>query len=212
MKCANHSDLEAVDICSSCRQPVCEQCIVSLAGKSYCKTCLEKRMEKIPEVQENKSGFIALLMSMIPGGGYLYLGLMKRGLQTMLLFFGTIFISAAIQMEELTALILPIIYFYTVFDTQQYVKNINRGYPIEDRELFDWGSWENKRSIIGIALIIIGAMALFNNFAHYLIPYRLIKNALPPILIIGVGMYILYLSTGKKEKEENSDGSQTSED
>ncbi len=212
MKCANHSDLEAVDICSSCRQPVCEQCIVSLSGKSYCKPCLEKRMEAIPEVPENKSRFIAFLLSMIPGGGYLYLGLMKRGLQAMLLFFGTIFVSATIQMEALTALVLPIIFFYTVFDTQQLVKKINHGYQLEDRELFDWGSWESKRNIIGLILIVIGAVALINNFAPYIIPYRFVKNMLFPLLIMSIGIYILYRNTGKKDKEADDDGSQIPKD
>lgn len=212
MKCANHSDLEAVDICSSCRQPVCEQCIISLAGKSYCKPCLEQRIEAIPQVPENKSRFIAFVLSMIPGGGYLYLGLMKRGLQAMLLFFGTIFVSAMIQMEALTALVLPIIFLYTVFDTQQFVKKINLGYPLEDRELFDWGSWESKRNIIGIILVIIGAVALINNFAPYIIPYRLVNNVLPPLVIMSIGIYILYRSTGKKGKEAINDGSQNHED
>ncbi len=169
-------------------------------------------MEKIPEAPESRSRFIAFLLSMVPGGGYLYLGLMRRGLQTMLLFFGTIFVSATIQMEALTALILPIIFFYTVFDTQQFVKKINHGYPLEDRELFDWGSWESKRNIIGIILIIIGAIALLNNFAPYIIPYRLVKNVLPPLLIISAGVYMLYWSAGKKEKEGQSNGSQTPED
>ncbi|KJS17330.1 MAG: hypothetical protein VR69_05775 [Peptococcaceae bacterium BRH_c4b] len=212
MKCINHSELEAVDICKVCRQPVCDQCIVTLGEKNYCRTCLEKKVASIPESMENKSRFIAFILSLIPGCGYLYLGLMKRGLQAMLVFFGTIFFSAMLQMDVLTALVLPVIFFYTVFDTQQFVKRINQGYHVEDKELFDWGLWENKSNIIGAILILLGIMALANNFIPYVIPYGFIRNVFPPLLIVGIGIYILYRNAGQKGKGADDNGNQKPED
>jgi hypothetical protein len=211
MKCTNHSELDAVDICTNCGQPVCNKCIVTLGDKNYCRPCLEKKVASIPEKMETKSKFIAFVLSLLPGCGYLYLGLMKRGLQAMVIFFGTIFFSVMIQMDELTALVLPVIFFYTVFDTQQFVKKINYGCHVEDRELFDWGIWENKRSIIGVGLILMGVLGLAKNFIPYFIPYAFIKNALLPLLIAGLGVYILYHSTGKKEKGDDTSGNQTPE-
>lgn len=213
MKCTNHSELEAVGICSDCRQPVCGQCIITLGEKNYCRPCLEKKAASIPgEITDSKSRFIAFILSLIPGGGYLYLGLMKRGLQAMLVFSGTIFLSAMVQMEALTALVLPVVFFYTVFDTQQFVKRMNQGCPVEDKELFDWGVWENKSTIIGAILILLGIMALVNNFVPHIIPYGFMRNIFPPLLIVGLGIYILYRNAGRRGKEASGNGNQKPED
>lgn len=78
-----------------------------------------------------KSKAIALLLSfLVPGTGYLYLGLMKRGLSIMAAFFLNI---AAIPMVVLTfehqktssdAIMIPLIICLSFFLVIQYVHNI----------------------------------------------------------------------------------------
>lgn len=143
-----------------------------------------------------KSRFWAFVLSLVPGGGYFYLGLMKRGLQAMLIFFGTFFAGAMANLDPLPAFVAPIMIFYSVFDTQQLLRKMNEGQAVEDRELFDWGSWESKRPVIGAALIILGLFALLNNLAPYLFPY-ILNRFVPPLVIVGIGVYILYRNTGK---------------
>lgn len=203
MKCSNHPEAEALDICPVCHRPVCEQCLVNLAGKNYCKSCLEKRVGEITARPGFKSRFWALLFSLVPGGGYFYLGLMKRGLQTMVIFFGTIFVSSMARIDPLVAFVAPIMIFYSVFDTQQLLNQINQGRTVEDRELFDWGSWESRGNIIGAGLIILGLLALLNNLAPYLLPYHLIGRIIPPLVILGIGVYILYRNTRDKGDRAN---------
>lgn len=197
MKCSNHPETEAVDICPFCSRPVCEHCVVGLSGKNYCRVCLEERIKVLPGNAGTKNRFLAFILSLLPGGGYLYLGLMKRGMQTLILFFGSIFISDMARLDHLIAFVVPVLIFYSVFDTQQLLRRMNDGLPVEDRELFDWGTWESKRSMIGAGLLILGLFALVNNLSPFIIPYHMLNRIIPPLLIMGIGVYILYRSTRK---------------
>ncbi|HBV98939.1 MAG TPA: hypothetical protein DEF36_18120 [Desulfotomaculum sp.] len=197
MECLNHPGTEATDICLECSQPVCSQCSVLLSDKNYCKTCLEKKVSRPAITYGQKRKFLAFILSLVPGAGYFYLGLMKRGLQAMVLFFGSIFLGGMANLSFLPAFVVPVMIFYSVFDTQQLLSRMNAGELVEDRELFDWGNWESKRSLIGAALIILGLLALLNNLAPYFINYHLIGKIAPPIIIVGIGVYILYRNTGK---------------
>ncbi|MCL6478907.1 MAG: hypothetical protein K6T65_10880 [Peptococcaceae bacterium] len=206
MKCSYHPEAEALDICPVCRRPVCDQCIVNLSGENYCKSCLEKKVSHFSSRPGPKSRFWALFFSLVPGGGYLYLGLMKRGLQTMVIFFGAFFLSSMANIEVMMAFVAPIVFFYSVFDTQQLLARINEGQMVEDRELFDWGSWQGKHNIIGAILIVVGLLALLNNLAPYLLPYYALNRVVPPLLIVGIGVYILYKNTAGKEEKANGNG------
>lgn len=197
MECLNHPGTEATDICVECRQPVCSQCSVTLADRNYCKSCLERRVSRPVAVYGQRRKFLAFLLSLIPGGGYFYLGLMKRGLQAMVIFFGAFFVSQMANMDFLAAFVTPIMIFYSVFDTQQLLNRMNAGEIVEDRELFDWGSWQSRHNLIGGALIVLGLLALMNSLAPYLFDYHLVSRIVPPVVIIGIGIYILYKNTKK---------------
>ena len=45
MKCAVHTDRDAVAACSSCGRFVCPECKVSIGGRQYCNTCLQTRLK-----------------------------------------------------------------------------------------------------------------------------------------------------------------------
>jgi hypothetical protein len=58
MNCKNHPDREAVTNCAVCGKPVCQECLIEIAGTTYCKDCVselvtasivEKTMKKAPE-------------------------------------------------------------------------------------------------------------------------------------------------------------------
>ncbi len=102
MKCINRAEKEAEILCTDCNKPFCPECTIEVAGENFCHPCLEKRVTLNNECVNdepvsqpgNKSKFWAFILSLIPGVGYMYLGLMRRGLEVMTLFFGTIFVSS----------------------------------------------------------------------------------------------------------------------
>jgi len=171
---------------------------VELSDRQFCRTCLEKRIEGKHQAESSgKRPFLAFLLSLVPGVGYLYLGLMQRGLQTMLIFYGTIFLAAIADFGVITALVLPVTVFYTVFDTLQLLKQMNEGQPVKDKPLFESGFLESKRNLLGIGLIIIGALAMLNNLISFSAYHYILNRFVPPVLILGLGIYILVLSTRK---------------
>ncbi|MDH7479269.1 MAG: hypothetical protein QHH02_04610 [Syntrophomonadaceae bacterium] len=82
----------------------------------------------------------AFILSLIPGGGYMYLGLMNRGLQTLLIFFGAIFIGNILHLEFISGLVIPILMLYSIFDTQQVLGELNQTGMAVDRGFFAWSS------------------------------------------------------------------------
>jgi len=45
MKCAIHTERDAVEACSNCGRFVCPECKVSIAGSAYCNACLQSRLK-----------------------------------------------------------------------------------------------------------------------------------------------------------------------
>lgn len=68
MECYHHQGRESTEKCSICSKPICEECGVEIAGKTYCKECLEKiiglksnenkpikeELSELDKVKENK--------------------------------------------------------------------------------------------------------------------------------------------------------------
>lgn len=48
MKCWAHSEVDAVAVCVSCGKGLCRECSIVIAGKSYCKTCVESEKWRAP--------------------------------------------------------------------------------------------------------------------------------------------------------------------
>ncbi|NLK52569.1 MAG: hypothetical protein GX295_09020 [Syntrophomonadaceae bacterium] len=208
MKCLNHPEVEAEALCTTCNSPICSECRISLRDRDYCCRCLEERVGTIREpVEGGKSTLLTFLLSLMPGAGYMYLGLMNRGLQTMIIFFGTIFIAEMIHIDSLIPLVLPVLLFYSVFDTLQTARKLRRGQPVEDKPLVNLGEVSNWQKILGYVLIGLGTLALLNNFIPYLFDYRIIRQLISPLLIIVLGVFILYrsLKGGSQSYEKRDD-------
>ncbi|MEW6183713.1 MAG: B-box zinc finger protein [Bacillota bacterium] len=206
MKCVNHPDAEAEVLCVLCKTPVCPECRVTLRGADYCRPCLEGKVAATGgTVSGEKSVFLAFLLSLIPGVGYMYLEMMDRGLQTLIIFFGTIFVAAMTGLGPLTALVIPVLMFYSIFDTLQLARKMREGVPVEDRPLVDLGKHNKWRDYLGYALIVLGAVALLNNYLPYVFRYGTVHRLISPLLIIGVGVLILYQNL-KGRKDDGGEG------
>ena len=42
MECYYHPSVEGTDVCAICGKSICKECGLEIAGKVYCKDCLEK--------------------------------------------------------------------------------------------------------------------------------------------------------------------------
>ncbi len=149
------------------------------------------------EYKVRKNGFLTVVLSFLPGGGHMYLGLIKQGLEIMGIFFVIFFLSEFLSIAPLMML-YPILAFYSIFDALA-----KRASDFDDKEahcdLVNWlmsGSFSQGRhrfrintKIIGIAMIVIGGIIIFNNFLPYLFyvldieQYWVIMNALRTILL-----------------------------
>ena len=102
---------------------------------------------------------LTFFLSMVPGLGHFYLRAMTRGLQFMILFFGSFFVMDFLPLRMFPFWI-PVIWFYSLFDALQ-VADME---TLEDRPLVEWKYISKNLHWVGYALIVFGAMIIVDNF------------------------------------------------
>ena len=135
-----------------------------------------------------KSGFLVLIFSFIPGAGQMYLNMMKKGAVIMGLFWGISFISGGLGINLSVLLFaLPVIWFYSFFDTHN-MKHFSFDYRKECDDKFFNGIFDNecifeklgnKNKVIGIILVVFGVVAIFETIEY---PFYRIMDSINPIV------------------------------
>lgn len=166
-----------------------------------------------------KNKFLTFIFALIPGAGHMYLGYMKKGISVMTLFCGTFALIGMLSFEYLIAA-LPIIWFYSFFDTFRL-----QGLLLSDtREKDNWlfmsegiegipgklsGVFKNGYKGLGAGFIAVGLILLYQLFVspilsellevyNYSWLYTLVYRM--PTVFVAVGIIILgfVLLKGKK--------------
>ena len=152
------------------------------------------------------STFWSTIFSFLPGGGHMYLGLMKRGLQFMLLFFGTIALSSFFYSADFLALFAVVIWFYSFFDCYHMRKRLEYGEDVDEDLIFPIDIKNMNVKHVGVGLIILGGLVLLNEFFDQLVyitnrinmnsesirvTIRLIRESMFPVVLIILGFFIL---------------------
>ena len=119
---------------------------------------------------KKKNSFFTLLFSCYPGGGHMYLGFMKQGVQLMLLFTVIGAVSSFNSIFRSLSFFIPILVAYSIFDA------MNKRHSMEepndsDLELFKWFNLKNTGTVkamnyykVGVyVLIIAGVYILVDN-------------------------------------------------
>lgn len=145
------------------------------------------------------SKVLTFFLSFCPGVGHLYLGAMTRGLQFLILFFGSIALFDTIPFR-LAPFGLPIIWFYSLFDALQLADQ----QPLVDKPLVEWvkvkGPWT------GVILIVLGVFLIIDNvlysvwsnfFFREILGYYDIRTLLMALFLIIAGFWLL---RGKRVK------------
>jgi hypothetical protein len=107
-----------------------------------------------------KSKTLAIMLSVLPGAGHMYLGLQQRGLQLMAGFLFSFYILDALHLSIFLFLI-PILWFYSLFDAMQHVSR-HGVVEIKDIPIIDW--LKNYQKWIGIGLLVLGFYHLLDEF------------------------------------------------
>lgn len=117
------------------------------------------------EIEKQNKKVIAMVLSIIPGTGHMYLGLQRQGLQLITLFFMSFFLTDWLRVS-LFMVIIPIVWFYSLFDVMNKASGTD---PQEDDDVllvswFKGGSplIKNTSKFIAYILISIGGFLLFD--------------------------------------------------
>lgn len=142
---------------------------------------------------------LAVLLSIVPGVGHYYLGAMSRGLQFMLLFFGSFFLIDIIP-GRILPFWIPVIWFYCLFDALQVADQRQRG----DVPLLDMRTIKRHLPWIGLSVALLGLLLLFDNIVplkEYL-QWEDTRSLFLAALLVIVGVAII-LDTWKRGKDNN---------
>jgi hypothetical protein len=168
--------------------------------------------EELEQTREDgrKSKIIAILLSVFPGAGHMYLGLQRRGLQLMAAFLFAIYIMDVLRLSIFLFLI-PILWFYSLFDAMQLVSRQQKDEELKDIPVVNWLFSHQKW--LGFGLLALGVYYLFDRML-----LRLLDEAMPDwrvtfwfhnylqifivsTLLIGGGLRLLW--GGSRRAKEN---------
>jgi len=158
-------------------------------------------------VSGKRSRWVAILLSILPGAGHMYLGLQRRGFQLMAAFFLAFYLLDTLRLS-LFLVFLPLLWCYSLFDALQQVSRAEEGSePLVDKPIVDW--LMNRQRWVGASLLLLGCYYIFDQVGldiiqDYLDDYSLtykIKNyvqtgAIALVFILG-GIKLLMGGKGK---------------
>lgn len=158
-----------------------------------------------------RSEFLTFLSALFPGIGYMYLGLLRKGIQILVLFLLIDPVFRMLGIGYLADIIQIPFWFYTFFDTFSVAHRIDKGEFVPDSDfVFNKFTKEgqpyghepgipvmskNFWTVIAWVLIGVGALAILNKaFAGFEL-YDLIKSYIStyfvPVLFVAGGVYLL---------------------
>jgi hypothetical protein len=221
MKCSNHPKIEAVATCASCGRPFCASCSVVLDMRSWCRECLARIVAKEgagARVHPGWRKLTAALLSVVPGAGHMFLGLIGKGFALMGLLIASVFLvilySDATGMYWMTAYLVPslgvLFLSYAVFDVMAIsdARRSGRELPSTDDDTMK-AVWERvlmNRRTGGWVLLISGIVGLLHLFGEPFATWTRARFSvsLPvaglviPLLLLVLG--ILLLKRSRKER------------
>ncbi|HKW33960.1 MAG TPA: DUF5668 domain-containing protein [Candidatus Acidoferrum sp.] len=213
MRCAVHSDVDAVGYCRNCGKAMCSTCVRPVRDVLYCEDCLASIMgipgagampaaalpspgTLPPPASSARSGGspgVAFFLGLFPGLGAVYNGEYNKAL-IHIVVFTAIIVGLNGDMGDsanlLLALLLAGFVMYMAFDAMRTARARNSGEtPTDPLE-----SWSINRPIGPMILIGLGVIFLLHNFNIFPF-YRFWR--LWPLVLIGVGVLMFRNRMGR---------------
>jgi hypothetical protein len=217
MTCMNHPKTMAVANCAECGRSFCAACLVELDQRSWCRDCLSRIVSRTgtgARVHPGWRKLAAALLSIVPGAGHMFLGLIGKGFALMGLLFASIFLiilySDATGILWIAAYLIPtlcvLFLCYAVFDSMAIsdARRSGRALPETDDDTMK-GVWEKvlmNRRTGGWILVIAGIVGILHLFSE---PLNLwtravlainfpITGLVIPVILLVLGILLLQRS------------------
>jgi len=218
MNCAYHTQNVAVVGCNGCGKPLCPACDHRIKGFPYCQDCIisgvellrnSNRSSNIPLVKRQTSPLIATVLSFVcPGLGAAYNGQTAKALVYFAVFVGLF--QMAVLTGGLPIFVLGFIgmWLFAALDSWRTARLIRSGVMPNGAEDIIVQRFSGNPKLWGIVLTILGASFFLQAFFNI----RFFIRAVLPVLLIGLGIYILrdYIFKPKKSQLNRTDyGNQT---
>lgn len=162
-------------------------------------------------MNNQKNRFWTFILSLMPGAGEMYFGLYRQGVSLMLCFFAVLLVPLMLQVSALSLLCI-ILWFYSFLHTHNLRSMpLDEFCQLEDRypweglsRTFQWNA--KSKTIVAVALIVIGAFLLWENLFSWLgwyfsgflgnLFYRM-PRAVMGVLVLLLGVWLI---KGKKRE------------
>lgn len=162
---------------------------------------------------QRRNNILTYILALIPGLGYMYLGLIVRGVETLALYIMIDPIFSVVGLGWIANLVKIPIWFYVFFDTINTSKRMDNGETIRDEDFIlkrfnnkDFTAGEgftnsetlrkNGLITIGWLLVVLGLLALANRLLITFGLAAIIKHYTTiyfvPVLFILIGVYLLF--------------------
>ncbi len=196
MNCAFHIHNGAVVNCNGCGKPLCAACDHRIKGFPFCQDCIVSGIELLrnhnqssyaPFVKKQSSPLIATILSVIcPGLGAAYNGQTSKALIYFAVFVGLF------QMAVLTGMALFVLGFlgmwvFAAVDAWRTAQAIRSGVTPDDAQDILVQRFSGNPKAWGIVLTVLGASFFLQTFLNL----KFITKFVLPVLLIGLGLYLL---------------------
>lgn len=160
-----------------------------------------------PGMNHDASPGLAFILGLIPGVGAIYNGQYAKGLVHVVivgLIISVLSNDAARGFEPLVGLMLGAFFFYMAFEAYHTARRRQLGLVVDEfSSLFPMRGGANKFPVAPILLIVLGVIFLLNNLDFFEVE-RVIRYW--PVLLIGLGAYMLYLRVSNSQASSSRDG------
>lgn len=159
----------------------------------------ELDLPSLMDMKLDNHKIITVVLSIIPGAGHMYLGLLKEGVELMSIFFFTAFLMGWLNLS-LLVFILPVVWFYSLFDAYHRLENGIEDKVIQKPAFFEW--FNQHPNWVGWGLIVFGILIIIEKMVAPMISWEIrqyLQTGIVALIFILGGIKLL---AGNKIKDD----------
>lgn len=197
MNCAYHNQNVAVVNCNGCGRSLCSACDHRIKGFPFCQDCIVSGIQLLREhqshsspksVKRKTSPFIATVLSLIcPGLGAAYNAQTTKALIHFAVFAGLLQMAFLTSGMPLFVLGFLGMWLFAALDAFRTARLIRSGVDVDGSEDLLVQRFSNNPKAWGIVLTILGLSFFLQAFLNF----KFLMRGILPILLIGLGIYLL---------------------